>query len=76
MKHFKTSLLAFLLSASTALAGGPVITPEEPPEKIRDGRSEGAWVVPVILGLIIIGAAAGGGGGGDVCNGGEPTDPC
>lgn len=69
--------LLVILFADFAKAGGPVITPEEVPEKLRDGRTEGAWIVPVIIGLVIIGAALGGeDDAGPVCNGDTPTDPC
>ena len=53
-----------------AHAGGPVII-EEPPEKIAAGRSEGHWLVPVVVGLVILGAIVS--GGGDLCNGPDDT---
>lgn len=74
-----------LLTAATGIAlltnpsfgGGPVIvTAEEPP--IADGRPQGdggSWIVPVIVGAIVLCAIACGGGDdgpvdpGPVCNG-------
>lgn len=46
---------------SPALAGGPVIVQEDPMIAEARPSSEGRWVVPVIVGLIIIGALASGG---------------
>ena len=54
-------------------AGGPVIAAEEPPGKIAEGRGEGGWELPVIVGLIVICAiACGSDGGPDV----QPAPPC
>lgn len=72
------ALGALTFTSCVANAGGPVITQEEPPEKLRDSRREGAWVVPVV-GLLILGAVligSGGDDGGVVCQGDTPVDPC
>ena len=69
-----------LLLTAPVHAGGPVITAEEPFIQEARPSSEGRWVVPVIVGLIIIGALASGGSS-DVCQGpdDQPTPepgPC
>ena len=53
--------LAVLLT-QPAIAGGPVLTVEEP-EVTAPDRDNG-WIVPVVIGLLIIGAIASGGGDG------------
>ena len=63
----KTLLIALTLAASPVAAGGPVII-EDPMVAEARPSSEGRWVVPVIVGLIIIGALASGGSS-DVCQG-------
>ena len=68
-------LLAALL-ATPSFAGGPVIVTEEPPiADVRPQGDGGKWVVPVIVGIIVLCAIACGGGNdgpvdpGPVCNG-------
>lgn len=68
-------LLAALL-ATPLHAGGPVIVTEEPPiADVRPQGDGGKWVVPVIVGIIVLCAIACGGGNdgpvdpGPVCNG-------
>lgn len=56
MKHI---LLALTLAATPLHAGGPVVIEE--PEVIAPDR-DSSWVVPVIVGLLIIGALASAGG--------------
>lgn len=73
----KTLFVALTLAASPVHAGGPVII-EDPMVAEARPSSEGRWVVPVIVGLIIIGALASGGSS-DVCQGPDdvpapPTD--
>ena len=64
-------LLAALL-ATPLHAGGPVIVTEEPPiADVRPQGDGGKWVVPVIVGVVILGAIL---IGSDNCNSGEPTD--
>ena len=64
-------LLAALL-ATPSFAGGPVIVTEEPPiADVRPQGDGGKWVVPVIVGVVILGAIL---IGSDNCNSGEPTD--
>ena len=65
-------LLAALL-ATPLHAGGPVIVTEEPPiADVRPQGDGGKWVVPVIVGVVILGAII----SSDNCNSGEPTDGC
>ena len=62
-------LLAALL-ATPLHAGGPVIVTEEPPiADVRPQGDGGSWVVPVIVGAVILGAIL---IGSDNCNSGEP----
>ncbi len=66
-------LLLTALLASPAFAGGPVIVTEEPPiADVRPQGDGGKWVVPVIVGVVILGAII----SSDNCNSGEPTDGC
>ena len=61
-------LLAALL-ATPLHAGGPVIVTEEPPiADVRPQGDGGKWVVPVIVGVVILGAIISSGN----CNSGEP----
>ena len=60
MKTFAAPLLALTLAltSTTAFAGGPVVIEEEgQPEVIADSPRSG-WIVPVVVGLIIICAIA------------------
>lgn len=64
-------LLTALLACQPAYAGGPVIVTEEPPiADVRPQGDGGKWVVPVIVGVVILGAII----SSDNCNSGEPTD--
>lgn len=56
MKKFAAPLLALAMTASTAYAGGPVIVEEEPVVEAAAPRS--GWIVPVVVGLIIVCAIA------------------
>lgn len=69
-------LTAALLAAAPVHAGGPVIVTEEPPiADVRPQGDGGNWIVPVIVGAIVLCAIACGGGDdgpvdpGPVCNG-------
>ena len=64
-------LLLTALLASPAFAGGPIITEEPPIADVRPQGDGGKWVVPVIVGVVILGAIL---IGSDNCNSGEPTD--
>lgn len=70
----KPLILALILAASPAFSGGPVIVEEEEPI-VAEARpsSEGRWVLPVIVGLLVLGALASGGGDDPV---GEPVNSC
>jgi hypothetical protein len=56
MKKFAAPLLALAMTASTAYAGGPVVVEEEPMVEAASPRS--GWIVPVVVGLILIAAVA------------------
>lgn len=56
MKKFAAPLLALAMTASSAFAGGPVVVEEEPVVEAASPRS--GWIVPVVVGLIIIAAVA------------------
>lgn len=62
MKKLLAPLLAvsLALSASTAFAGGPVVIEEGQPEVIAEAPRSG-WILPVIVGLVVICAIACGG---------------
>lgn len=60
MNKIASLVLAFSLSlgASTAYAGGPVVVEEEgQPEVVAESPRSG-WIVPVVVGLIVICAIA------------------
>lgn len=60
MKKLVAKVLAasMALSASTAYAGGPVVVEEEgQPEVVAESPRSG-WIVPVIIGLVVICAIA------------------
>lgn len=73
------TLIAFAtgiaLLASPVAAGGPVL-PVEEPAFVEDARpsSEGRWVAPVVIGLLVLCAIAC--GDGDDAPIGKPVDPC
>jgi hypothetical protein len=56
MKKFAAPLLALAMTASAAYAGGPVVVAEEPVVEAASPRS--GWIVPVVVGAIIICAIA------------------
>ncbi len=59
----KALLIALTLAATPLHAGGPVIVTEEPPiADVRPQGDGGKWVVPVIVGAIVLCAIACGGG--------------
>ena len=75
--HILAALTGISLLTLPANAGGPVIvTTEEPPiADVRPQGDGGSWIVPVIVGAIVLCAIACGGGDdgpvdpGPVCNG-------
>lgn len=69
----KPLILALILAASPAFSGGPVIVEEEPIVAEARPSSEGRWVLPIIVGLLVIGALASGGGDDPV---GNPVNSC
>lgn len=56
LKKFVAPLLALALTASDACAGGPVVVAEEPVADAASPRS--GWIVPVIVGLVVLCAVA------------------
>ena len=56
MKKFAAPLLALAMTASAAFAGGPVVVEEEPVVEAASPRS--GWIVPVVVGLVLICAIA------------------
>jgi hypothetical protein len=56
MKKFVAPMLALAMSASAAFAGGPVVVEEEPVVEASEPRS--GWIVPVIIGLVLVCAVA------------------
>lgn len=56
MKKFVAPMLALAMSASAAFAGGPVVVEEEPVVEASEPRS--GWIVPVVVGAIILCAIA------------------
>jgi hypothetical protein len=63
MKLIASTVLALslALSSTAAFAGGPVVVVEEgQPEVVADSPRSG-WIVPVVVGLIVICAIACGG---------------
>jgi hypothetical protein len=67
------TLITTLAVPYIAQAGGPIITEEPPIADVRPQGDGGSWVVPVIVGALIVGAIL---IGSDNCNSGEPTDGC
>ena len=60
MKKIASAVLAFslALSSTAVLAGGPVVIEEEgQPEVVAESPRSG-WIVPVVVGLIIVCAIA------------------
>ena len=71
-----TAATGIALLTNPVWAGGPVLIPEEPPiADVRPQGDGGNWIVPVIVGAIVLCAIACGGGDdgpvdpGPVCNG-------
>ena len=56
MKKFAAPLLALAMMSSAAFAGGPVVVEEEPVVEAASPRS--GWIVPVIVGLVVLCAIA------------------
>lgn len=56
MKKFLASALVATMMSSAAFAGGPVVVEEEPVVEASSPRS--GWIVPVIVGLVLVCAVA------------------
>ena len=56
MKEIISPMLALALTASAAFAGGPVVVEEEPVVEAAAPRS--GWIVPVVVGLVVLCAIA------------------
>jgi hypothetical protein len=58
MKKFIAPMLALAMTATSALAGGPVVVEEEAqPEVVAEAPRSGWWG-PVIIGLVLVCAIA------------------
>ena len=58
MKKFVAPLLALAMTSTAALAGGPVVVVEEgQPEVVAESPRSG-WIVPVVVGLVVLCAIA------------------
>ena len=58
MKKFVAPLLALAMTSTAALAGGPVVVVEEgQPEVVAESPRSG-WIVPVVVGLVVLCAVA------------------
>ncbi|OYX20240.1 MAG: hypothetical protein B7Z04_06720 [Rhodobacterales bacterium 32-66-9] len=58
MKKFAAPMLAIALTASAASAGGPVVVAEEPTPVVEAAAPRSGWIVPVVVGAIILCAVA------------------
>jgi hypothetical protein len=60
MKRFIAPMIALslALSASTAFAGGPIIIEEEGQPEVIVDKPRSGWIVPVIIGIVVICAIA------------------
>jgi hypothetical protein len=60
MKKFAAPLLALTLAltSTAALAGGPVVVVEEAQPEVVAETPRSGWIVPVILGLVVVCAVA------------------
>lgn len=59
-KIIASTLIASMLSATAVFSGGPVLVLEETAEAAP--TRDNSWIVPVVIGLLILGAVASGGG--------------
>lgn len=60
MTRFLTTAALILAMSTAAHAGGVVITPEE--TEVADARDNRAqWIIPVVIGVLIIAALSSGG---------------
>ena len=58
MNKFAAPMLALAMTTSAAYAGGPVVIEEEAaPEVVAESPRSG-WIVPVVVGLVLICALA------------------
>jgi hypothetical protein len=60
MKKFASTVLAFslALSSTAAFAGGPVVVEEEGQPVVEAASPRSGWIVPVVVGAIILCAIA------------------
>lgn len=58
MKKFLASTLVATMISSAAFAGGPVVVVEEAPVVAEASSPRSGWIVPVIVGLVLICAVA------------------
>lgn len=58
MKKFLAPMLAATMISSAAFAGGPVVVAEEPIVEVEASEPRSGWIVPVVVGLVLICAVA------------------
>jgi hypothetical protein len=60
MKKFAAPLLALTLAltSTAALAGGPVVVVEEAQPEVVAETPRSGWIVPVVVGLVVLCAVA------------------
>ncbi len=60
MKKFAAPLLAFTLAltSTAAMAGGPVVVVEEGQPEVVAETPRSGWIVPVVVGLVVLCAVA------------------
>lgn len=60
MKRLAASILAtsLALTSTAALAGGPVLVEEEGQPEVVAEKPRSGWIVPVVVGLVLICAVA------------------
>ena len=58
MKKLIASVMALTLGSSAAMAGGPVVVVEEGQPEVVEEAPRSGWILPVIIGAIVICAIA------------------
>jgi hypothetical protein len=58
MKKIIASVMALTLGGSAAMAGGPVVVVEEGQPEVVEAAPRSGWILPVIIGAIVICAIA------------------
>ncbi|NHB77817.1 hypothetical protein [Rhodobacter calidifons] len=58
MNKFVAPMLALAMTAGAAYAGGPVVIEEEGQPEVVANTPRSGWIVPVVVGLVLIAALA------------------